>query len=80
MLAPLTMEDTAAMIRFRCERAGSKLKFPPDAVETVYTLTGGVPREVLKVCGVSYLLALSNELDVVSPALVEAAYEQVLTQ
>jgi general secretion pathway protein A len=58
LLDPLSLPETREMIAFRCEKAGIANPFTDDGVELIYNQTGGVPREVLKVCGFAYILSL----------------------
>lgn len=79
-LDPLTREDTEEMIRFRCERAGVDVDFEPDAMRLVFDLTGGVPREVLKLCDAAWLLARMNELERIPAEIVGRASQHVKDQ
>jgi len=58
LLDPLSLPETMEMISFRCTRAGIENPFNAEGVEIIYNHTGGVPREVLKVCGFAYILSL----------------------
>lgn len=70
-LAPLTFEATGEMIRFRLAAADAPDLFEPGAVETVYQLSRGVPRDVLRCCAFAYQFALETG-ERVTPALVHA--------
>ncbi len=79
-LAALTLEETAAMIDFRCEQAGIANPFTPDAVQSIYILTGGVPREILKTCAIGVELTKEAGLNIVEAEMIamihsEAVYE-----
>jgi general secretion pathway protein A len=76
-LDPLTREDTERMIEFRCERAGVRVDFDSEALRMVFDVTGGVPREVLKVCDAAWLLAQMNGLNRIPLEVVERAQEHV---
>jgi general secretion pathway protein A len=79
VLDPLSLSETEAMIRHRCDLAGVTLPFSSARVAEIYEATGGVPREILKVCAVAYALARINDLDQVPAELVaEALREAVL--
>ncbi len=54
LLAPLSPEETAAMVLFRCEKAGIKCPFDDEVLREIYDKSGGVPREVLKICQVMF--------------------------
>ncbi|MGB7922536.1 MAG: AAA family ATPase [Pyrinomonadaceae bacterium] len=58
LLDPLSLPEMREMIAFRCEKAGINNPFTDETTETIYNHTGGVPREVLKVCGFAYILSL----------------------
>ncbi len=42
-LTSLTLEETQAMLDFRCEQAGISNPFMSEAVQAIYLLTGGIP-------------------------------------
>jgi general secretion pathway protein A len=79
VLDPLSLGETRAMIAFRCDLGEIQNPFPDAVVEQIYTLTGGIPREILKVCAVAYELAqLKGQRQVSADTLEEAAGEAVL--
>lgn len=79
-LAPLSLTETGEMVNFRCELAGIPNPFNNGAVETLYTLTGGVPREVLKVAAIAWRFSQSDGSEKITSELVaEAATEASLT-
>lgn len=55
-LSPLGLEEVKLMIEFRCERQGVPCPVPDDLFTSIYDITGGIPREVLKLCDVAYEL------------------------
>jgi general secretion pathway protein A len=77
LLDPLSLPETREMISFRCEKAGINNPFTDQTVELIYNHTGGVPREVLKVCGFSYILTLQAGERVVPVEAVEMAAAEV---
>lgn len=78
LLEALTLSETAAMIAFRCQRAGVPQPFEPEAVEAVYRVTGGVPREVLKVCSIALEMARAQGTARIDADLVEALYPEAV--
>src|ERR1051325_11136268 len=48
LLAPLSPEETAEMIAYRCKQHDVPNLFTPEAVTEIYTLTGGVQSETLQ--------------------------------
>ncbi len=73
VLAPLTLGETRAMIGYRCELAEIAVPFSDDVMRDIYETTGGVPREILKVCAVSYEMARVNGLSEVDSEVLEMA-------
>lgn len=76
MLNTLTLEETGKMLQFRCERSGIQNPFSaPEIVARLYSLTGGVPRDVLRTCFHAWNLMKTLDLRV-SQDLIESAYEE----
>lgn len=76
-LDPLTLADTANMIEFRCERVKVRLPFDAEAIEAIFRLSRGVPRDVLKLAGTAWKLAQNRGLGAVPLAAIEAAARTV---
>ncbi len=79
-LTPLTLDETQAMIDFRCNEAGITNPFTFEAVQAIYLLTGGIPREILKTCTIGMELmkeAGMSEIpaDMVASIHGEAVYD-----
>lgn len=81
LLDSLSLPETSEMIAFRCEKAEIPNPFTSETMELIYNHTGGVPREVLKVCGFAYILALqAGEKQVPVEAVELAASEASLNE
>jgi general secretion pathway protein A len=78
LLEPLTLQETGEMIQFRCDRAGIKNPFPASAVEAIYRVTGGVPREILKVCSITVEMMEHTGLKEATPELIEAMHPEAV--
>jgi general secretion pathway protein A len=76
MLGALSPSETAEMLAFRCAEARVPNPFTSEAVERIYTLTGGVPREILKVAAVAW--RFSDNGSVGADLVDEAAGEALL--
>lgn len=50
VMQPLTMEETRNMIQSRLDSWEMENPFSPEAIATVYNLSGGIPREILLLC------------------------------
>jgi len=79
-LTALTLDETQAMIDFRCQQADIVNPFTPEAVQSIYILTGGVPREILKTCAIGMELMKEAGLKEVPAEMIalvhgEAVYE-----
>lgn len=61
-LLPLNMEDTKEYIKHRLEAVGGELGiFTSDAVVDIYKFSGGLPREINKICDMSLFEACSMQ-------------------
>jgi general secretion pathway protein A len=76
ILAPLSLTETRQIIAFRCELAEIPSPFPDETIELLYSITGGVPRDVLKVCAIASELAKLNGEKFVPPEAIPYAAEQ----
>lgn len=80
MVNPLTDIETEQMIQFRCEKAEFPNPFTGPVIDRIYTITKGVPRHIIKICGkaVDYM-GISNEPSV-TIEMVEAAAEDAAVE
>lgn len=78
MLDALTLSETMEMIAFRCQRAGIQNPFEAGAVEAVYRVTGGVPREILKVCSIALEMARAQGVERIGAELVQALHPEAV--
>lgn len=78
VLDAMTLEETAGMIDFRCSVAQVANRFEDEAVEAVYNLSKGIPREVIKLCAMSVQYALLNEMEAIPRAIVELACQDIV--
>ncbi len=79
-LAALTLGETTAVIEYRCEQSDIANPFTDEAVQSIYLLTGGVPREILKTCAIGMELMKESglkqiEAEMISEIHSEAVYE-----
>lgn len=81
MLNALTPDEMAAMIAFRCERAQVFNSFTEQVVlDQIYSSTGGVPRDVLRICFHSWNLMVGMGQTRMTPELVDAAIHEANVQ
>lgn len=76
LLAPLTLEETVAMVEYRCKAYDIDNPFPPETIERIYEMSGGVPRSALKLCALSYAMLELTGGKIVAVELLEAASEE----
>lgn len=50
ILTPLTLEETQKMIDFRCKIVEAENPFTSEAIESIYQITSGIPRNIVKLC------------------------------
>lgn len=77
VLDPLTADETAAMIEFRCQFAGIPNPFTREAMETVYIKSRGIPRAILKLCALSYEMMQMAEEKQITPDYIEDTVGEV---
>lgn len=73
LLAPLSFEETRAMIEHRCKLAEIPQPFIESALKAIYDQASGIPREILKLAALSFELAQRANLKRVSADIVEMA-------
>ena len=78
LLAPLSLNETQEMVDFRCKQANVANKFTTSAIEALYTRTGGVPREILKVAAVAWKFSEGDSNKITPDLINEAAGEALL--
>ncbi len=71
---PFTITETQDMIEFRLNVAGRKKPlFETDAVNEIFEMTKGVPRDIVKVCMDSLTIASINHLSMIPKEAVQRA-------
>jgi general secretion pathway protein A len=76
LMEPLLYEEMTGMIDYRCKLAEIKNPFEKDALKEIFNVTQGIPRDVLKVCDLSYSMAMMLDESKVSMDLVLSAYAE----
>ena len=78
ILSPLSLEETREMIDHRCKFEKIINPFTVDAVEKIYSISGGVPRSVLKLCAFAYHILELEGLTEITPEFIEMSEPEVL--
>lgn len=77
-LSSLTSTDAEDVIQYRWETAGGiRHPFSPRAVQQIYKLSQGLPREVIKLCNESLLRAAAQEIHEVNEFMVIQAAKEL---
>ena len=77
VLSPLAPDELDGMIEHRCKLRKIKNPFPPETIERLYALTGGIPRSTLRLCAISFEMAKLARMERVSVDLVDTAYTEM---
>ncbi|HVC93219.1 MAG TPA: AAA family ATPase [Pirellulales bacterium] len=78
LLRPLTLEETASYVAHRLNTAGAtRTIFEPDAVETLFHLTRGVPRRINRLCDLALLIGYADEQRTIGAAQIEAVSQEL---
>jgi general secretion pathway protein A len=74
-LKSLDPESGKLLIKKRLELAGNPNLFTEDAIEEIYNLSGGLPREILKYSYEALLIAYRERKNIIDRDIVEKIYE-----
>jgi len=78
ILRPMPYEETLGYIAHRIRMAGvSRALFTPDALESIFELSGGIPRQVNRLCDLALLVGLADNSEQVTADQVEAVSEEL---
>lgn len=75
-LKSLDLESSKELIRKRLELAGNPNLFTEDALEVLYKITGGFPRELLKLAYEALLVAYKENKKIIDEEIIEKIYEE----
>ncbi len=76
-LNALTLAETREMVSTKCEYAEIKNPFIDEAIERIYKQTAGIPRSVLKMCAMLYVLMNEYKLDEIPIDEIENIKDEV---
>jgi len=77
VLAPLSPSEGEEVIAFRCKHAKISNPFSSDSARQIYDLSGGIPREVLRLCTVAYEMAQIAKMPSVHLDLIDSAFREL---
>lgn len=70
-LSPLSPAEMRRVIEFRCLKADSLNPFTDEALQAIYNITSGIPRDVLKICQVLWVAAQKDGIEEIPVEWVE---------
>ncbi len=77
-IKPLSSDETYSYIAHRLKISGAKEDlFEPEAVSTVYKMSGGIPRWINSICDISLLTAFTRKIKKINSDVVEEAYQSM---
>lgn len=80
LLRPLTLEETISYVSHRLQAAGAHRPiFEPEALDTLFHLTGGLPRRINRLCDLALLIGYAEERQLIPAAQLEAVHEELVS-
>ncbi|MCA9113450.1 MAG: AAA family ATPase [Planctomycetaceae bacterium] len=78
VLRPLTDSETTEYVQHRLAAAGSRMPvFDQSAMESLFELTGGVPRKINRLCDLALLVGCADQLQTVRAEEIEAVAREL---
>ncbi len=77
MLQPLTLDEMRAMLEYRTQRSKARFPFTDDAIDKLYMISGGVPRDVLGLAGFAYEVMQRFKQKSIDGEMIEQAANEV---
>jgi len=79
LLSPLSRAETAEYVEHRLRQAGAgRPLVEPDAMGTLWELTGGNPRRINRLCDLALLIGYAEQLHTITAAQLEAISEELV--
>jgi putative secretion ATPase (PEP-CTERM system associated) len=71
-LEGLDRDETAEYIKFRLEKSGGHNDiFTPEAIDMIYSLSGGIPRSINLLCQAALVYGFADEADTVDKTIID---------
>ncbi len=77
VLAPMSLTEVEKMVQHRCDYYKFPNPFPAAALRRIYELSGGTPRDVLRICGTAYQMLQLMGLDAAPPEVIDQAHAEL---
>ncbi|HEY1064541.1 MAG TPA: AAA family ATPase [Pirellulales bacterium] len=80
VLKPLSLDDTAAYLQHRLHAAGGRPEiFTPEGVESLYRLSGGLPRRINRLADLALVIGYAEENLTIGPAELDAVCGELVS-
>jgi general secretion pathway protein A len=80
LLRPLDLEETASYVAHRTTAAGADQPiFHPEAVQSVFELTGGVPLRINRLCDLALLVGFAEECGTITAEQIDLVAGELVT-
>ncbi len=78
-IKPLSVEESAAYIHYRLEKAGAKNQiFTENALDGIADLSGGYPRRINRICDLALLVGYAERLEEIDASVIDALHNELL--
>lgn len=78
LLRPLSYEETLGYVTHRLQVAGvDESPFEPSTFDTLYELSGGIPRRINRLCDLALLVGFADSSTSITPGQLEAVSEEL---
>jgi len=80
LLQPFSAEETAAYINHRLQAAGATREiFADDALQTAHQLSGGIPRQLNRLCDLALVVGFAAREHTIAAAQLHSVNEELVT-
>ena len=80
LLQPFSVEETAAYINHRLQAAGATREiFAPAALQTAHQITGGIPRQLNRLCDLALVVGFAAREHTIDAAQLHSVNEELVT-
>jgi general secretion pathway protein A len=78
LLSALSLPEAREMLAFRCSQSFVENPFSDDAVQAIYDIAQGVPRDMLKIASAAYALMKLNNLQSIPAESIPSIAEEAM--
>lgn len=80
LLQPFTAEETSAYVQHRLQAAGATREiFAPEALQTAHQLSGGIPRQLNRLCDLALVVGFAARQSVIDAAQLQSVNAELVT-